>query len=252
MYSRILFICAGQSDSEAELEQLSQYHETLRQKYSSTLFDSRCAVFGMRSPHSIQKNNNSVNNLSGLDLKYSALEKKHIPEPDPKLEESTPQNKLEKLDPMHLEKLFPQKLDAAPKNEPPKNDLQYIDDGEENVNEGFKIEIFRNSRSDGEDSGVYKKSYSDMPKSSQKLSPIVENNSRTRTSQFLFYKSVEQDYKQVEQDLYEYACSLFWVLESKRLDGRMYDKPNIEKLQLPVLCAPFEKRELVLSDLDSK
>uniref|UniRef100_A0A6A7FTM0 Protein brunelleschi-like n=1 Tax=Hirondellea gigas TaxID=1518452 RepID=A0A6A7FTM0_9CRUS len=51
----------------------------------------------------------------------------------------------------------------------------------------------------------------------------------------------------IETTLHEFISSLFWVLESKRLDKSQ------EKLDRPpLLCAPFERKDLVGLDLDSR
>ncbi|XP_014668848.1 PREDICTED: trafficking protein particle complex subunit 9-like isoform X2 [Priapulus caudatus] len=52
---------------------------------------------------------------------------------------------------------------------------------------------------------------------------------------------------QLEEHLKEFACSLFWVLESKVLD-RTYEKSD----KLPLLMAPFEKSEGVTIDHEGR
>ncbi|XP_070534446.1 trafficking protein particle complex subunit 9-like [Ptychodera flava] len=63
---------------------------------------------------------------------------------------------------------------------------------------------------------------------------------------FVFYQSFE-DCVKLEDQVREFAASLFWVLESKRLD-KSSDKGD----RAPLLMAPFEKRDFVGIDTESR
>ncbi|CAM1328735.1 TRAPPC9 (predicted) [Pycnogonum litorale] len=240
-------ICIGQCCSQSELDQLSQYHETLRQKYSNTLFDSRCAIFGFSMPSNEKKNNNAEQQPVSTPVSKNII---NLPSSSP------PMKKLEKLDPKDLEKLFPQPLDVMPKS----SSMQFTDNcedakvNEDDVAKNFEnnklIEMSDNSVVDGSTEtrqNVENSTYSspDRINADSGVQPI-----ESRKSQFLFYNSIEQDFNRLEQDLYEFACSLFWVLESKRLDSRMYDKSTTEKVQLPIICAPLENKDILFNDGD--
>ncbi|KAG1654108.1 Trafficking protein particle complex subunit 9 [Nymphon striatum] len=220
---------------EGELEQLSQYYEVLRKKYSNTLFDSRFAVFGLNPAIIPKENAPSIKSISKLNsTEINLLENNR------KIQDSS--NKLEKLDPKHLEKLFPQTLDEVPKlSASSSSNLQYIDDKSRD-----RSKITLKIEEQGYDTKL------SPIEQNLESSPVSDSMIKSRTSQFLFYKSVDEDYKKLEKDLYELACSLFWVLESKRLDGRMYDKSLADRIQLPVMCAPFESKDVIFNENDNK
>lgn len=80
--------------------------------------------------------------------------------------------------------------------------------------------------------------------SSHHAKPFLQPHSRKTT--VLYYQN-QQESMQLEQDLYDFICSLFWVLESKRLD-RSHEKLD----RLPMMFAPFEKKDYVGLDLESR
>ncbi|CAG0883588.1 unnamed protein product [Darwinula stevensoni] len=62
----------------------------------------------------------------------------------------------------------------------------------------------------------------------------------------LFYPCVDSC-DRLESDIIDFVSSLFWVLESKRMEK------GLERLEkVPLLCAPFEKKDFVGIDLDSR
>ena len=65
-------------------------------------------------------------------------------------------------------------------------------------------------------------------------------------SHVVFYPSVEEC-NSLEDKLKDFVASLFWVLESKRLDR---SQERLEKL--PLLMTPFEKKDLVGIDTESR
>lgn len=69
---------------------------------------------------------------------------------------------------------------------------------------------------------------------------------KLRSTQCLLYPSL--DGEQVERDVAEFAASLAWVLESRRLE-RSFDRPSSSSA-LPLLKAPFE--DFVGLDTDSR
>ncbi|XP_065583206.1 protein brunelleschi-like isoform X2 [Artemia franciscana] len=67
-----------------------------------------------------------------------------------------------------------------------------------------------------------------------------------QNTRLLFYPSLELS-SEIETDLLEFLNSLYWILESKRVNKSM---EKIERVIL--LCAPFERRDVIGIDNDSK
>lgn len=63
----------------------------------------------------------------------------------------------------------------------------------------------------------------------------------------VYYKSME-DCDQLEDDVKEFAAALFWVLESKRLDKTNTNRND----KLPLLMAPFERKDIVGIDTETR
>ena len=78
---------------------------------------------------------------------------------------------------------------------------------------------------------------------SQKL---VEETAAGVRPDVIYYPSFE-DCDQLEDHVKDFASHLFWVLESKRLD-RMSDKND----RLPLLMAPFERKDMVGIDTETR
>ena len=74
----------------------------------------------------------------------------------------------------------------------------------------------------------------------------VNGTSATASSHIWYYESYD-DTKDLEQRLHEFASSIFWILESKRLDRAFerQDKPVL-------LLAPFEGKDFVGIDTESR
>lgn len=70
------------------------------------------------------------------------------------------------------------------------------------------------------------------------------SNFKTRA---LFYDESADSFVELETQLTEFINSLFWVLESKRLER---SREKIERVSL--LLAPFEKKDFVGLDMDSR
>ena len=68
----------------------------------------------------------------------------------------------------------------------------------------------------------------------------------TSTSTILCYPS-EDDCADLEEKLQDFVSSLFWVLESKRLD-RSHERLD----RLPLIIAPFERKDGGGADTDSR
>lgn len=158
-------ITVGKFDSQVELNELCRVHESLKVKYTNTLFDSRCILFG-----SIKSNATKPNDENEIDL-TAANENTQTTTPS-----TTP--------------------DAEPT-------MKKGGDAKFNTPANFK--------------------------SNAKFYP--ENDSCA----------------DLDTLLTEFISSLFWILESKRLER---SREKIEKVSL--LLAPFEKKDFVGLDLDTR
>ena len=63
----------------------------------------------------------------------------------------------------------------------------------------------------------------------------------------IIYYSGFDNCEQLEDHVKDFVSSLFWVLESKRLD-RKNDKSD----RLPLLMAPFERKDMVGIDTETR
>ncbi|XP_064652113.1 trafficking protein particle complex subunit 9-like isoform X2 [Lineus longissimus] len=74
----------------------------------------------------------------------------------------------------------------------------------------------------------------------------AERDNSKRTNNVWFYPTIESCFD-LEDKMQEFVMSLFWVLEGKRLD-RSFEK--LEKV--PLLAAPFEKKDMVGIDMEGR
>ncbi|XP_077557461.1 trafficking protein particle complex subunit 9-like, partial [Haemaphysalis longicornis] len=97
------------------------------------------------------------------------------------------------------------------------------------------------SAGDGEEDGSTK-----GQEEGEEARMVAPSMGKLRSTQCLLYPSL--DGEQVERDVAEFAASLAWVLESRRLE-RSFDRPSSSSA-LPLLKAPFE--DFVGLDTDSR
>lgn len=82
------------------------------------------------------------------------------------------------------------------------------------------------------------------PSSSKKF--IIPSTVNSRSTHCIIYPGTD-NCDQLEHDVKEFINSLFWILESKRLD-RSFEKQD----KIPLLTAPFEKKNFVGIDTDTR
>lgn len=85
--------------------------------------------------------------------------------------------------------------------------------------------------------------------SSSSLFPPIDrdSSSASNTNEYVRYESDDQCCEQIESRVREFITGLFWVLESKRLDRA---REKMEKV--PLLMAPFEKKDMIGRECFSK
>ncbi|CAG2158996.1 unnamed protein product [Oppiella nova] len=71
--------------------------------------------------------------------------------------------------------------------------------------------------------------------------------SKPQFTEYIRYESDDECCDRIETNVKDFISSLFWVLEKKRLD-RTHEKQE----KIPLLIAPFEKKDLIGLDTDSR
>lgn len=169
-------ITVGKFDTQTELNELCRVHESLKVKYTNTLFDSRCILFG------------SLNNRQNLT------------------ESST-------------------------------DEYNSLSSNGSSIHQSY---MNFNSPSSNDDSAIQTSTEQNNSESTQFTTP---NNFKSRA----FFYNEQDSCFDLEVNMTEFINSLFWVLESKRLERT---KEKLDKVTL--LLAPFEKRDFVGLDLETR
>lgn len=278
-HRRILgIITIGQVGSQSDLNDICKQHESLKVKYSSTLYDSRCIILGL--------------NPDGTIYEADSRGPSRGTSPEPNGTNGTLDGSHHPLTlnghthPTHVKKISAGSTDrdsgvyetVSSEEKPTDSDShsdspQGVGGGVEGLPEGItdlKIDT-TNHIPNGSDSGsestsevggcedskmdsprdsaadsahdTSQSSISTSASHSSRLSLQPPSNFKTRA---LFYPTGEHAVN-IESQLQEFISSLFWVLESKRLDKSQ------EKLERPpLLCAPFERKDFIGLDMDSR
>lgn len=203
-------ISLGKYDSQQELNEICRVHESLKVKYTNTLYDSRCILFGANDEREYPSDNSSPEEQSIVSSSEILTSKDSSENSD--ITHETKENPTEKED------------TTGPLQNPP------IDDGSLNRND-------EETKSDK----VEEKPKSPVKTVREKFT--TPSNFKTRA---LFYNESEPC-SDLENQLTEFINSLFWVLESKRLER---SREKLERVSL--LLAPFEKKDFVGLDMDSR
>lgn len=179
-------LTVGKFESQTELNELCRVHESLKVKYTDTLFDSRCFLFyGKRSKKSMDSG-------GGGKLITEMNDSEHC-----SLSSHGSSNK--------------------------ENSLSLSSD---------------NSTNDGD-----RKSLDD--EINKRLDEEFTTPSNFKSQAFFYPENDACD--NLETSVAEFINSLFWILESKRLERT---REKIEKVAL--LYAPFEKKDFVGIDMDTR
>lgn len=254
----------GKCDTEENVEELSKEHCVLLKQYNNTVYDSRCFVFGSDSisPSDI----NEISKFS-LDEKAASQECTHSPVIDnPK--SYVFKDNVEPVPKTHMvnEDLFNYSLISSETNNSPQSEVSEGRVGESLDYSSFSPDF--NSLPNFNSNFEAPNNVSNTTEVNGQInipndtggppSPAVESNSpgskkfiipsptSSRTTHCIIYPSIE-NCEHLEKDLYEFLNSVFWILESKRLD-RSFEKQE----KVPFLVAPFERRNFVGIDTDTK
>ncbi|KFM64885.1 hypothetical protein X975_24307, partial [Stegodyphus mimosarum] len=264
-YRKVLGLISIGKCSLDSVEELCEEHNALQEKYCNSVFDSRCLVFGTdsASPSEISESSNfSIEEKPVLPefVQSPVLENgqhdvfKGSVEPIPK---SHKRNESDSGIFNHINSCDHEiiQLKGIKDSLPFLNciqDLNSLPNG--NISESLDFTSMNISESKREFSVN-----SICSSSSSSLSPTVDSNSPSSSKKFIIPSTVNSmsthcviyqgtdSCDQLEQDINEFIHSLFWVLESKRLD-RSFEKQD----KIPLLTAPFEKKNFVGIDTDTR
>lgn len=265
-HRRVLgIITIGQVGSQNDLNDICKQHESLKVKYSSTLYDSRCIILGLNPDGTIYEPDSRSNSRSGTPEPNSHIENHIHTSHGPPLPvnghiHSTHVKKLSAGSTDRDSGVYETVIGSEDRigtdtdsqhhpDSPSELKLDPIhvngsDSGSESTSEhgsnfeDGKLDSPRDSAHDTSQSSI-----STSTSGASKASLQPPSNFKTRA---LFYPTGDHAVN-IETQLQEFISSLFWVLESKRLDKSQ------EKLERPpLLCAPFERKDFIGLDLDSR
>ncbi|KAK7074230.1 Trafficking protein particle complex subunit 9 [Halocaridina rubra] len=272
-HRRVLgIITIGQVGSQSDLNDICKQHESLKVKYSSTLYDSRCIILGLNPDGTI------------YEADSRGPSRGTSPEPNGALQDlSHPVTLNGHTHPTHIKKVSAGSTDRdsgvyeTVSSEEKTTDCDNHSDSPQGLTEGINdLKIDTNNHiTNGSDSGSESTSEvgccedgkMDSPRdlapdsaadsahdtSQSSISTSASHSSRLSLqppsifkTRALFYPTGDHAVN-IETQLQEFISSLFWVLESKRLDKSQ------EKLERPpLLCAPFERKDFIGLDMDSR
>ncbi|KAF2898541.1 hypothetical protein ILUMI_07633 [Ignelater luminosus] len=203
-------ISLGKYDSQQELNEICRVHESLKVKYTNTLYDSRCILFGANDEREYPSDNSSPEEQS-IVSSSEVLSSKDSSENSDITNEAQDKSSV--------------------KEETTSSSYNPLTEGESSNKDNEEIKSDK----------VEEKPKSPVKTVREKFT--TPSNFKTRA---LFYNEAEPC-SDLENQLTEFINSLFWVLESKRLER---SREKLERVSL--LLAPFEKKDFVGLDMDSR
>lgn len=183
-------ITVGKYDTQIELNELCRVHESLKVKYTNTLYDSRCILFG--------------SNFEG-NIKIETLHN----------DENTPDT---------------QKSENLNNNDQNKG-MNTLSNNNNNNSDSDNCTVEDNSMNSNKEKTTIESSFT------------TPSNFKSRA----FFYTENDACKTLESNIEEFINSMFWILESKRLERT---REKVDKIAL--LLAPFEKKDIIGLDMDSR
>ncbi|CAG7822209.1 unnamed protein product [Allacma fusca] len=259
-------ISIGQCNSQEELNELCRIHETLKVQYTFTLFDSRCVLYGLNSDGSLYEGQHSSDVSPCVETPDSSFHSSR----------EASFNFNERIGPATSTPIDSSEINGGctslvmPRKTPSSDSLHNYLGGHEDAEAFDTTSEESSSRSESVSAAIQysamgehhtengsppssiQPSDTDSGKSSHtsevaRTSLVTPSNFKSRA---LFYPTMDQS-QALEADIEEFISALFWVLESKRLDKLGLRKAD-RFLLMSSLCAPFEKKDFVGLDLESK
>lgn len=229
-------ISIGKCKDHLEFDDLFNSYKYVKEEYSSTIINSRLIVFGMNtdgSPVTENKVDNNANEPEVFDDDTHTTQNQSSC--DNKL--CSGSNKIINKDPSLASLVVENKRNGSLK--PLVEDDKGIISGDDSVNSNSSLDKHNCVKA--------------PEKSSVKSNALVEkrphSNSLTKEStgsEIVFYPDLETA-GDLESRIKEFVTSVYYVLEGKRLD-RSFERND----KLTLLCAPFEKKDYVGVDTDTK
>ncbi|CAN8000592.1 unnamed protein product [Ixodes hexagonus] len=220
----------GQCKDQAGMEEVCRLHSALQEQYK-TAIDSRCLVFGLDSladgPEEPPPNRPAEESSS--------------------VDEASPTSPQEETDPLGVglwtkgsQEVKAPEMNGCDDQEPrtfcPQEALT-------NHREAGVPDMEVSSNGSGADATPIANGSSSPPRLNRvQRAPFT---GKLRSTQCIVYPDLEGD--KLERDIQEFAASLVWVLESRRLD-RSFEKQE----RFPLLKAPFESKDFVGLDTESR
>lgn len=248
---------------QSNVEELCQEHNALQEKYSNSVFDSRCLVFGTDSSSPSDatepsKFSSEEKPLSPDSARSPVLENaqnelfKDSVEPVPKshvidadndgtIHFSSSKSMTESSD---SKDSFPLLNHYQDFNSLPNVNILESSNISSDVNIEPTKEFSFNSVCNHNKSSINAIEDESSPSSSKKF--IIASPVNSRSTHCIIYPGTN-NCDQLEHDVKEFLNTLFWILESKRLD-RSFEKQD----KIPLLTAPFEKKNFVGIDTDTR
>lgn len=250
-------ISVGQCSTVDEFDELFESYRREKENYALTLYNSRLIVLGM---------NRDGSPLSDADrTKFSIKSEPSGPTSQTRLKNSSPVPSIDSgvtpdLSPsegqIELEQSADTKSVDEDNNKSVSHPLGEIEhENTQNTKNSEKDVQSQENRPENVNSRLAdEKPFSGVTiKSSEKNEPKLDKrphsnsvNKDSTGSEVVFYPSLETAVD-VEDKIQEFVTSIFFVLEGKRLD-RSFERQD----RMQLLCAPFEKKDYVGLDTDTR
>nr|XP_022294206.1 trafficking protein particle complex subunit 9-like [Crassostrea virginica] len=218
-------ISIGECSSVEEFEDLFDNYKSVKEEYASTLFNSRLIVFGM--------------NRDGTPLE----EKRE----DSVTSDHSSQERADSEDSGVTSDISPSEIVVENKKTQLK-ETKSDPYGSHSKNREGEITFIKKPLRKQESSPLYQHSPLSTPPGTPPLRR-PHSNSLTKDStgaEVVFFPNI-LDCHDLEEKLKEFVVSLFFVLEGKRLD-RSFERHD----RIQLLCAPFERKDYIGLDTDTK
>lgn len=236
-------------------------HNALLEKYSNSVFDSRCLVFGTDSSSPSDATEPS---------KFSCEEKLVSPDSarSPALENAQSELFKDSVEPMPKSHVIDADNDGTTVDFSSTKNMTESSDSKDSLsvlnhcqdfNSLPNVNILENSNISSESESTKESNFNSVCNNKSLINAIGDEGSPFSSKKFIIASPVNSrsthciiypgtnNCDQLEHDVKEFLNSLFWILESKRLD-RSFEKQD----KIPLLTAPFEKKNFVGIDTDTR
>ncbi|XP_015929032.1 trafficking protein particle complex subunit 9 [Parasteatoda tepidariorum] len=243
-------ISIGKGNPESNVDDLSKEHSALLDEYSNSVFDSRCFIFRTDSVSPSELNGPPEDDVPSPECTPVLDNSKHVVfrdnvEPVPKSHLGDDDSLFNRNSPNHDGHENSNELFSSLNDSPDFCSLPNVGDG---ITENFQLndsEIDLNRlSSDSPVSPSHNIDLDTSPSGSEKL--IIPSTSNSNSIHCIIYPGTDSC-DQLKQDVKEFINSIYWILESKRLN-RSFEKQE----KIPLLTTPFEKKNFVGIDTDTR